>query len=111
MVLHLMNISARLFLLIITVFASVPCMAQSKWGELTGIVIYRGDDGVARADGGAELVVWYIDSVKSPALSDLYHKEDSIVSNARGAALYYDLYTHTPITRTRRQMLKKLEQL
>lgn len=87
------------------------CAAQSEWGELKGVVTYKTDYG-SPADTGAEVIVYFIDSVKFS--TGKYHKErieDSLINNSLLATIYYAEWEHTPIGRVQREMVRKLKSL
>ena len=102
----------KLYLLVITIIITLLLSAaQSEWGELKGVVTYKTDYG-SSTDAGAEVIVYFIDSVKFP--TDKYHKErgeDSLINNSLLATIYYAEWKHTPIGRVQREMIRKLKGL
>ncbi len=93
--------------------AAVQGMAQGEWGTVKGGITFASDEGRLRGDMGAEMIFYLIDSVMQPG-SDAFNRhraEDSIVNNAIKATSYYELWEHSPIGKTQRQMVKKLKNM
>ena len=103
----------KLSLLILSIlFAPLLCRAQNEWGELKGVVKYTTANGQRANDGGAEIIIYLIDSVKFPA--DRYRKqreEDSLVNNSFLAEIYYEEWAHTPVGKVQKKMVRNLKSL
>jgi len=88
------------------------CTAQQEWGGLKGIITYRSDNSALHADAGAEVIVYYIDSVKGvDSIYRAHRIEDSIINSSCLATIYYDIWEHTPIKRSQKEMIRKLRKL
>ena len=102
----------KLYLLIITIIITpLFCAAQSDMGELKGVVTFNTDNGRQLADAGAEVIIYLIDSVKTPDKYKAHHAEDSMINNSFLATIYYEEYAHTPIGKTQKHMIRKLKAL
>jgi len=107
------KMSLRSFLLLLMLAGAVRGMAQGEWGTIKGGITFATDDGHLRGDMGAEIILFYIDSVMQPG-SDAFSRhraEDSIVNSAITATGYYELWEHSPIGKTQKQMVKKLKKM
>lgn len=100
----------RLYVFIAAIIIT-PFHSAAQTGELKGTVTFKLNSGAERPDAGADVIVYYIDSVKTTAQYVRIRAEDSLINNSFLATIYYDEFIHTPTGKTQKEMIRKMKSL